>query len=114
MTQERLNPDQLAAGEESQLPTTASEAADLTDKYDRMLRLADLFDRSGDEMRTRARLGERDPARRGGRPTSAELSKATYAQAEDDIRAATTGKHGLLTRSRRARRRRAHGRARPC
>ena len=30
---------------------------------------------------------------------SAELSPATYAQAEDDIRAATTGKHGLLARS---------------
>ena len=30
---------------------------------------------------------------------SSELSKATYDAAADDIRAATTGKHGLLTRS---------------
>ena len=30
---------------------------------------------------------------------SGELSKATWGQAEEDIRAATTGKHGLLTRS---------------
>ena len=30
---------------------------------------------------------------------SAELSPATFAQAEEDIRAATTGKQGLLTRS---------------
>ena len=97
MTQERLNPDQLAAGEEAQLPTTASEEADLTDKYDRMLRLADQFDRSGDEMRARARLGE-DILRDEAVSASADLSKATYTQAETDIRSATTGKHGLLTR----------------
>ena len=30
---------------------------------------------------------------------SGELSRATWGQAEEDIRAATTGKHGLLTRS---------------
>ena len=77
MTQERLNPDQLAAGEEAQFPTTASEEADLTDKYDRMLRLADQFDRSGDEMRARARLGE-DILRDEAVSASADLSKATY------------------------------------
>ena len=30
---------------------------------------------------------------------SAELSKVSHARAEEDIRAATTGKHGLLSRS---------------
>lgn len=76
-------------------PSSASVTAD---KYDQMLALADLFDSSGNEMRTRARLGaeilsDDDVA------DSGELSKATWGQAEEDIRAATTGKHGLLTRS---------------
>ncbi|MFC4785558.1 hypothetical protein ACT8ZV_13845 [Nocardioides sp. MAHUQ-72] len=79
-------------------PLTAVESADLDDKYDRMLRLAALFDSAGEEMRGRARLGAEvlgDPAV----AESAELSPPTFAVAEDDIRAATTGKHGLLTRS---------------
>ena len=87
-----------AAAEQRQAPATEVEAADLADKYDRMMRLADLFDDSGEEMRQRAKLGAdviNDPAF----AESAELSKATHAQAEDDIRAATTGKQGLLTRS---------------
>jgi hypothetical protein len=87
-----------AAAEEREAPATAVEAADLADKYDRMMRLADLFDDSGEEMRLRAQLGAeviQDPAF----AESAELSKPTYAQAEDDIRIATSGKHGLLTRS---------------
>ena len=49
-------------------------------------------------MRERARLGTAiltDP----DVVDSAELSQATFAQAEEDIRAATTGKQGLLTRS---------------
>lgn len=75
-----------------------SEAAVEADKYHQMLALADFFDASGAEMRERARLGgailaDPDVA------DSAELSEATHAQAEEDIRAATTGKHGLLTRS---------------
>ncbi|MDZ5661600.1 hypothetical protein SFC79_07475 [Nocardioides sp. S-58] len=75
-----------------------SSAAVAADKYDQMLALADLFDATGGEMRTRARLGgvilsDDDVV------DSGELSKATWAQAEEDIRAATTGKHGLLTRS---------------
>ena len=76
----------------------ASSAAVATDKYDQMLALADLFDSSGSEMRTRARLGA---AILGDDDVvdSGELSKATWGQAEEDIRAATTGKHGLLTRS---------------
>jgi hypothetical protein len=77
---------------------TQAETADLQDKYERMMRLADVFDRAGDQMRAMSRLGAevlRDP----GLAESAELGPATYRQAEDDIRAATTGKHGLLTRS---------------
>ena len=47
-----------------QLPSTPVEGADLADRYDRMLRLADLFD-AAEEMRLRSSSG-RDPARRGG------------------------------------------------
>ena len=87
-----------SSDETPQVPTTPVEAADLADKYDRMLRLADLFDSSGQEMRARAELG---PAilRDEGVAGSSELSKTTYDVAADDIRNATTGKHGLLTRS---------------
>jgi hypothetical protein len=84
--------------DENQTPTTASEAADLADKYDRMLRLADLFDSSGQEMRARSKLGA-EILRDEAVADSAELSKPTYDVAADDIRAATTGTHGLLTRS---------------
>ncbi len=75
-----------------------SEAAMEADKYHQMLALADVFDASGADMRERARLGTTiltDP----DVVDSAELSQATYAQAEEDIRTATTGKQGLLTRS---------------
>ena len=48
-------------------------------------------------MRTRARLGD-EILRDEAVAASAELSPLTYTQAEDDIRGATTGKHGLLTR----------------
>ena len=75
-----------------------SSAAVAADKYDQMLALADLFDASGNEMRTRARLGA-EILRDDDVVDSGELSKATWGQAEEDIRAATTGKHGLLTRS---------------
>jgi hypothetical protein len=68
------------------------------DKYDRMLRLADLFDSSGQEMRARSKLGA-EILRDEGVAESSELSKTTYDAAAEDIRAATTGKHGLLTRS---------------
>lgn len=66
--------------------------------YDQMMRLADLLDSAGDDVRARATLGEEvlaDPAV----ADSAALSPTTWVQAEDDIRAATTGRHGLLTRS---------------
>ncbi|MCY7403007.1 MAG: hypothetical protein LH477_19020 [Nocardioides sp.] len=75
-----------------------SSAAVAADKYDQMLALADQFDSSGSDMRTRARLGEailRDDAV----ADSEALSPATYGRAEEEIRAAMTGKHGLLTRS---------------
>ncbi|GAA5113814.1 hypothetical protein GCM10023339_18630 [Alloalcanivorax gelatiniphagus] len=75
-----------------------SSAAVIADKYDQMLALADLFDASGNEMRTRARLGA-EILGDDDVVDSGELSKATWGQAEEDIRAATTGKHGLLTRS---------------
>ena len=68
------------------------------DKYARMLSLADLFDAAAEEVRDRARLGAEvlgDPAV----ADSADLSRPTWAQAEDDVRSATTGSHGLLTRS---------------
>ncbi|MEP9362627.1 hypothetical protein ABLE68_06655 [Nocardioides sp. CN2-186] len=70
----------------------------LDERYDEMLRLADLFDAAGADMRTRAGLGEqltRDPAV----AESAELAPATYARFDDDVRAATTGQDGLLSRS---------------
>jgi hypothetical protein len=75
-----------------------SDVAMDADKYHQMLGLADFFDASGADMRERARLGTAiltDP----DVVDTAELSQATYAQAEEDIRAATTGKQGLLTRS---------------
>lgn len=75
-----------------------TDTAGRTDGYDQMMQLAELFDSAGDEMRARALLGDevlRDPAV----ADSAELSRTTHIRAEDDIRAATTGRHGLLTRS---------------
>lgn len=75
-----------------------SSAAAAADKYDQMLALADLFDSSGNEMRTRARLGT-EILTDDDVVDSGELSRATWGQAEEDVRAATTGKHGLLTRS---------------
>ena len=46
-----------ASDEQRPTPETPAAAADLADKYERMLRLADLFDSSGQEMRTRSKLG---------------------------------------------------------
>lgn len=75
-----------------------TEASVSPDRYDELLRLADLFEATGEDLRARARLGvevlgDEDVA------ASEELSTATYAAAADDIRAATTGKHGVLNRS---------------
>jgi hypothetical protein len=77
-------------------PTT--EASVSPDRYDEMLRLADLFEATGEDLRARARLGvevlgDEDVS------DSEPLSRTTYAAAADDIRAATTGKRGALNRS---------------
>jgi hypothetical protein len=68
------------------------------DRYDELVELADLFEATGEELRARARLGvevlsDEDVS------ASQELSATSYAVAADDIRAATTGKHGVLNRS---------------
>lgn len=68
------------------------------DRYDAMLRLADVFDAAGDQMRERAGLGaeilaDEDIAE------SAELSKPTFDEAENQILEATTGRNGLMARS---------------
>ncbi len=70
----------------------------MTEGYERLLALADGFDAAGAELRARAGLGAevlRDPAV----TDSADLAPATYARAEEGVRAATTGSHGLMTRS---------------
>lgn len=77
---------------------STTDAAVAADKYDQMLALADLFDSSGHDLRTRARLGAEILGDDDVAGTS-ELSRGTWAQAEEDILAATTGKAGLLTRS---------------
>ena len=78
--------------------TRTTGAAVDADKYHQMLGLADLFDSAAGEMRARARLGAEVLAD-GDVAESAPLSPATHAQAEEDIRGATTGTHGLLARS---------------
>jgi hypothetical protein len=75
-----------------------NDVVNLADKYDQMMRLADFFDGSGAELRARAALGDqvlRDPEV----ADSAELAPTTYARADEAVRGATTGKHGLLARS---------------
>jgi hypothetical protein len=72
--------------------------ADRSDKYDQLLALADVFNRSGDELRAMAGLGP-EILRDDAVADSAELSAASHAQTEEDIRTATTGTHGLLSRS---------------
>ena len=69
-----------------------------SDKYAHLLQLADVFDRSGDELRGMVGLGA-EVLRDDAVADSADLSSASHARAEEDIRAATTGKHGLLSRS---------------
>jgi hypothetical protein len=72
--------------------------AERPDKYAHLLQLADVFDRSGDELRAMAGLGA-EVLRDDAVADSVDLSPASHARAEEDIRAATTGKHGLLSRS---------------
>ncbi|MDF9717363.1 hypothetical protein INN71_13520 [Nocardioides sp. ChNu-153] len=81
-----------------------TEAADLSpaakaeERYERMLGLADLFDGTGDELRARARLGK-EVLEDEAVAESAPLSPRTFETAEGDVRAATTGRHGLMSRS---------------
>ena len=75
-----------------------SEATAAADKYDELMRLAELFDAGGRDLRDRARLGaeilaDDDVA------DSESLSPATYGVMAEDVRTATTGQHGLLARS---------------
>ena len=72
--------------------------AERSDKYDQLLQLADVFDRSGDRLRGMAGLGA-EVLRDAEVADSADLSSASHARAAEDILAATTGKHGLLSRS---------------
>ncbi len=75
-----------------------TRVAERSDKYDQLLQLADVFDRSGDELRAMSGLGA-EVLRDDAVADSADLSATSHARAEEDIRAATTGKHGLLSRS---------------
>jgi hypothetical protein len=79
-------------------PAGTADSAALGDKYDRLLQLAARFDAAGEDMRARAQLGE-VVLRDDDVAASEELSPRTYAQLEEDVRRATTGKHGLLARS---------------
>jgi len=79
-------------------PNGAAARAQAADKYDDMLRLADLFDDAGERMRAWSQLG-RDILADPDVTDSAALSPTTWATAEEEVRAATTGKGGLLNRS---------------
>lgn len=68
----------------------------LQETYDRMLQLAGLFDRSGEQMRSRSRLGA-EILQDEAVSDSAALSPSTWQEAEDAIREATSGKRGLLS-----------------
>jgi hypothetical protein len=75
-----------------------TEASVSRDRYHELVQLADLFEATGEDLRSRARLGvevlgDEDVS------ASEELSATTYAGAADDIRAATTGRNGVLNRS---------------
>ncbi len=68
------------------------------DKYHDMLALAAAFERSGEELRARSRISAEvltDP----DVCDSAQLAPQAFARAEEDIRSATTGTRGLLSRS---------------
>jgi hypothetical protein len=88
----------------SATPTSSNPTDDivqkavLADRYDQMLRLADLFDDAAEQMREWAKVGSEvldDPAV----AESAPLAPGTFADAEEEVRAATSGRHGLLSRS---------------
>lgn len=75
-----------------------SQQALRAERYDQMLRLADLFDDAGEQMRAWAKAGA-DVLADPDVGESATLSPVTYAEAEEELRAATTGRNGLLSRS---------------
>jgi hypothetical protein len=95
-----------AASRDANAPSGASDraASSISDTlgpdgpYDQMLRLADLFDDAGAQMREWAQLGSdvlNDPEVADAAP----LSPTTWATAEEEVRAATSGKGSLLSRS---------------
>ncbi|MBO0845162.1 MAG: hypothetical protein J2P22_07075 [Nocardioides sp.] len=77
---------------------SVTEATVSPDRYADLVSLADLFESTGDQLREQSRLGVEVL---GDEDVSASeaLSTATYATAVDDIRAATSGTNGVLTRS---------------
>lgn len=75
-----------------------AEARARQEKYDALLRLADLFDATGEQLRERSRLGDRILAEPEV-ADSAPVAPRTWKDAEDEIRHATSGKGGLLGRS---------------
>ena len=87
-----------AAAEQRKAAATAIEAADRADSYDAMLRLAGLLDDSGEQLRRRAALGALI-TKDSSFVDSAPLAPRTHQEAEEAIRAATTGRHGLFARS---------------
>lgn len=74
-------------------PATAAE-----DRYEQMMVLADVFDATGAELRHRARLGT-DVLTDPDLVPSAALSPRTFEPLEAGLRAVSTGKAGLQTRS---------------
>jgi hypothetical protein len=68
------------------------------DKYEQMLALAESFDAAGNAMRQYARLGAEIMADDDVTDT-APLSPGSWSEFEDELRTATTGKHGLVARS---------------
>lgn len=85
-------------GAASTPPAGITEASLTQDKYEQMLSLADLFEGVGNEMRERSRLGS-DVLSDDDVSASSELSPRTWSSFEEELRNATTGRHGLLGRS---------------
>ncbi|GAA4819028.1 hypothetical protein ACFQ0K_10400 [Nocardioides caeni] len=88
----------LAAAEGRAVAIDAVDAADLADRHDQMLRLAEAFEESGAQLREWAALA-REVVVHPDVSSTAPLSPATWARAEEEVRALTTGPQGLLDRS---------------
>ncbi|WP_141014635.1 hypothetical protein [Nocardioides sambongensis] len=98
MNDRRDDPVAAASTERRGAPMTAVEAADLEERYTQMLALAAELDGAGEQLRAWAEAGhailaEPDVA------DSAPLSTATWATAEQELRAALDGPSGLLRRA---------------